>query len=93
MFIQNDDCAIYQVGFELSQDRDDTIRKRCRRNILSSHLQHARPARPGVGEDRAKIQIVGEYDVPMVARPVHDLVIDRLRITDPRPMNCLKTAS
>jgi hypothetical protein len=60
-------------------------------DVLCAQLDNARGIRLGGGQDRAKIQVMGEHDVLVGFRPVKDFVICRCWRADGRPVNRVMT--
>ena len=66
----------------LIQRRSDYRRQVVGQYILAAHLQNTGTSRVGERQHRAKIEIVGEDDVIVRPRPVHDRTVRGTRVPD-----------
>ena len=75
-----------------AQRGDEQRPEMIRGNVLRPDLNHARTARAAVRQENAEVQVVGENDVLVVPRLLHDLGIGGVVSANGRPVDCLKAA-
>ncbi|MFN8541534.1 MAG: hypothetical protein U0232_29170 [Thermomicrobiales bacterium] len=80
--VNREQGSVCQLPGELPNRGNNDGTKVCRQDIMGADLQHARAARLGSGEDRAKIEVVGEHDGVVGLCPLHDRPISGSWVAD-----------